>query len=260
VSTPRNNAAPWIRVGLFGTPQQLNALLGAGLDPNSRTDHGTTLLMMAAADAEKVRLLLAHSADAKARAPSGCDALSVAAAYRDVAPSLRLLLDAGAETQVAKGTRARYSPLVLASMTGDLESVKLLLARGADPSVSTKANTPLAAAVTFGYADVVQELIEAGAVATLTESTGINLIHWAVITNHPSVIPVLVRAGARINAMDEFGFTPLMYAATIDFGDTRAAEALRKAGADPGVRNKEGRTAREQAGHFQHARLAAALR
>jgi len=145
-------------------------------------------------------------------------------------------------------------------MTGDLESLKLLLTRGADPSASTQANTPLAAAVTFGYAVVVQELIAAGAGATLTESTGINLIHWAVIANHPSVIPALVQAGARINATDDFGFTPLMYAATIDFGDTGSVEALRKAGADTGIRNKESRTAREQARYFQHARLAAALR
>lgn len=252
---------PWVRTALFGTPLQLAALLDAGLDPNSRTPNGTTLLMMAAPEAEKVRLLLSRGANARARAPSGCDALTIAAAYRNTAASLRLLVEAGAEVQAPQGIRVTNSPLLFASMTGDRENVDLLLAHGADPSASpSHASTPLAAAVTFGYADVAQSLIDAGAAATLTESTGINLLHWAVISNHPGLIPVLVRAGVRPNATDENGFTPLMYAATIDFGDARSIQALREAGADPSIRNDDGRSAIEQARYFHHSRLEAALR
>jgi hypothetical protein len=88
-SQPRQSAnsdAPsWMRTALFGTPQQLARLLDAGLDPNSRTKNGTTILMTAAPDAEKVRLLLARGARARDRAFSleaGPDALTIAAAYR----------------------------------------------------------------------------------------------------------------------------------------------------------------------------------
>src|SRR5262249_13326179 len=56
----------WMRTVLFGIPQQLSSLLDSGLDPNSRTSNGTTVLMAAAPDVEKVRLLLARGADAKA--------------------------------------------------------------------------------------------------------------------------------------------------------------------------------------------------
>ena len=173
----RTDAVPWARSALFGTVQQLAAQLDRGLDPNRKTEGGTTLLMMAAPDLPKVRLLLARGADAKTRAPSGSDALTVAAAYRGTTESLRLLLDAGAEVQPPQGIRARQSPLLLASMAGDLENVKLLLAHGADPNKAPnpQANTPLAAAVTFGYADVSETLITAGAKATLKEATGINL-------------------------------------------------------------------------------------
>jgi hypothetical protein len=167
-------AAPWVPAALFGTAQQLAAQLDAGLDPNGKTDGGTTVLMMAAPDPAKVRLLLARGADVKARAPSGADALTIAAANRGDAESLQLLLNAGAEVQAPQGTRGRQSPLLLASMTGDIENVKLLLAHGADPNKAPnpQANTPLAAAVTFGYADVSQTLIAAGANAALTEATG----------------------------------------------------------------------------------------
>jgi len=204
----------WARSALFGSARELTALLDKGLDPNSRTAKGTTLLMMAATDAEKVRLLLARGAK-----PSD-DALTIAAASRGTAPAIKLLLEAGAPI--------RDKALLFASMTGDLDNVKLLLARGADGS-----SAALAQAVTFGYPDIVRTLIAAGAPAKLTESSGINLLHWAAIANRPDVISALVAAGVSINARDESGFTPLMYAATIDFGDSRTRTALLKGGADP---------------------------
>jgi len=228
-------APTWARAALFGTPLELTALLDKGLDPNSKTDRGTTLLMMAATDAEKVSVLLARGAD-----PS-YSALTIAAASRGTAPAIKLLLDAGAPVNAPEGVRAKNTPLLFASMTGDPDNVKLLLAHGADPSAA------LAQAVTFGYPDIVRALISAGAPARLTESSGINLLHWAAIANRPEVMPALAEAGVSVNAQDDSGFTPLMYAATIDFGDTASLRALLKAGADPNIRNGEGRTAIEQA-------------
>jgi ankyrin repeat protein len=43
-------------------------------------------------------------------------------------------------------------------------------------------------AVTFGHADVVHALVDAGVNVQLTERSGINLLHWAVITDRASVI------------------------------------------------------------------------
>jgi hypothetical protein len=80
-----------------------------------------------------------------------------------------------------------------------------------------------------------------------------------VITNHPEVIPALVEAGVPVNATDNFGYTPLMYAATIDFGNAGSVAALLKAGADPKIRNDEGRTAIDQARYYHHAVIEAAL-
>ena len=54
-------APAWARTALFGSPRGLTALLDNGLDPNSKTAKGTTLLMMAATDPEKVKLLLARA-------------------------------------------------------------------------------------------------------------------------------------------------------------------------------------------------------
>jgi len=250
-----DGAPSWARPGLFGSARDLAALLDAGLDPNSKTSNGTTLLMMASPDPEKVRLLIGRGAGVKTRSESGTDALTVAAANRGTARSLQLLLDAGADAQAPQGVRTRHSPLVFASMTGDLENVRLLLSRGAEPSVEA-----LSEGVTFGYPDVVRALISAGIDATLTESSGINLLHWATIANRFAVIPVLAAAHVPLDARDDFGFTPLMYAVTLDNGNTYAIEELLKAGADRGIRNQEGRTPLDQARRYKHSQLADALK
>ena len=247
----------WARTALFGTPKQLSTMLDGGLNPNTQTSNGVTLLMMAAPDAEKVRLLLQRGANPKARTATGVDALTIAAAYRGTSTSLELLLEAGAGVKPPPGVHTRNSALLFASMTGDLDNIKLILAHGADASAASSA---LSAAVTFGYPAVVRALIAAGASVRGTESTGINLLHWAVIANRPAMIPILIKAGVPLNATDENGYTPLMYAATIDFGDTRSLQALLRAGADTTIRNDEDRTAREQARHFGHAQLEAAFR
>ena len=250
----KDPTVPWVRTVLFGTVSELNALLDSGLDPNSKTSNGTTLVMLAAHDGEKVRLLLSRGADAKTRASSGTDALTIASVYRGTRDSLQMLLDAGAPPQAPEGVRTRHSPLVFASMTGDLENVRLLLERGAQPSAEA-----LSESVTFGYADVVKSLLDAGADATISESSGVNLVHWATITNRAAVIPELLAAGADLNATDDFGFTPLMYAATVDVGNTDAVMTLLKAGADRNIRNKDHRTALDQARRYKHAKLIEAL-
>ncbi len=139
--------------------------------------------------------------------------------------------------------------LKFAAMRGDIGAVRKFLADGEEPSAEA-----LSQAVTFGYPDIVKTLVDAGAPAKMKESSGINLLHWAAIADRPAVIPVLVKAGVPINAKDENQYTPLMYAATIDFGDRAVWNALIKAGADPNIRNADGRTATEQAKIFLKSR------
>jgi ankyrin repeat protein len=250
-----DDSPSWLRTALFGSVQQLADLLSTGLDPNSKTKNGTTVLMAAAADAEKVRLLISRGADVKARASSGADALTIAAAYRGTAASLQLLIDAGAPLEPPEGVRVRNAPLVLASMSGDLENVKLLMARGAKVSENS-----LSEAVTFGYPDIVRTLIAAGADTSIIAGSGMNLLHWAAVTDRASVIPVLAEARVPVNAVDDNGFTPLMYAATIDFGDADVLKALLNAGADKSIRNSEGRTPLDQARRYKHSLLESSLR
>lgn len=254
LDTEQDRWPRWISTALLGTANDLKQLLESGLSANSKTENGTTLLMMAATDVEKVQLLIGKGADVKARTAAGVDALTIASAYRGTATSLRVLLDAGASPQPTGGVHVRRSPLEFAAMTGDAANVALLLSRGADAETGA-----LSEAITFGHDKIVQLLIHAGADTELTDSSGVNLLHWATITNRSAVIPLLVKAKVPLDEADKAGYTPLMYAATIDFGDTRTLTALLRAGASTQSKNLEGRNAIEQARYFKHTAIETAL-
>ena len=83
---------PWMETALFGTAAELKQQLDAGLDPNTHTPEGTTLLMMAAQDPEKVKLLIERGANVRVQAKSGYTALMVASAYVGTLESVKLLL------------------------------------------------------------------------------------------------------------------------------------------------------------------------
>jgi ankyrin repeat protein len=244
----------WLRIALFGTASELAAALDAGLDPDAKTVGGTTVLMAAVLDADKTRLLLSRGADPRLRGSSRVDALTIAAGYVGTTESVAALLDAGAAIEPPDDTRVRRTPIAAAALAGDLRIVELLVRRGAKPSAEA-----ISEALTFGHTEVVRVLIAAGGDVSGVDATGINLLHWAVITNRPAMIPILVKAGVPINAIDDVGFTPLMYAATVDHGDVAAIEALLAAGATASIRNDEGRTALEQARHLKHAEIVRVL-
>lgn len=55
------------------------------------------------------------------------------------------------------------TPLLVAAEAGDLETVRQLLSRGANPSHTVASNTPLGSAIYEGHIDVIAALFEAGA-------------------------------------------------------------------------------------------------
>ena len=251
---PGSDAPAWLRTALFGTARELTAALDNGLEPNSRTAGGTTMLMAAALDADKTKLLLARGADPKARSQSRVDALTIASLHPGTSAIVTMLLDAGAAVEPPEDIRVRRTPLVAAALAGDLPNVQLLLRRGAKPSLQA-----VSEALTFNHTDVVRTLVDAGADVSGVDGTGINLLHWAAITNRASMIPILAKAGVPINAIDDFGYTPLMYAATVDEGDTDTLRALLAAGANPALENDDGRTPRQQARRLGHLDIVRAL-
>jgi ankyrin repeat protein len=258
----------WMNTAIFGSVHQLKQLLDAGLDPNSATRSGTTALMMAAPDTAKMKLLIDRGARVNARAKTGYSALMVAAQYGESAtPCMTLLLDRGAEVRVPDGSKApmfNASPLFLAAYSGNTEILPRLHEAGGKLDqpmllIGTSAATPLAGAVRFGNSAVARTLLDMGASAEELDRSGITLLDRAVLGNQVEIARLLIARGADVNHADTIGFTPLLYAASIDFGDSAIIDLLLKSGARADVRTKDGLTPLDIARKYKHTHLIASL-
>jgi ankyrin repeat protein len=252
---------PWAQTILFGSAAELNALLANGFDANTKDTDGTTALMMAIPDYQKVRLLVDAGADVNARANSRFTPLMVAAAYRGTAKIVRLLLEKGATLETgAPPPIYNASPGFLAVAAADTETMKVLLEKGAD--ITRKMFTfGLFENDAFEWAAFGGDPANVNYLASrkiAPEKLGEALI-VSVISNRASQVRELLRAGADVNYADRFGMTPLLYAASIDFGSTDIMQVLLGAGADVKKRTKEGRTAWALAHEFGNVELQKAL-
>ena len=150
---------------------------------------GYTPLLFAArtGDAESTKLLLAAGADVNGEAPNGTSAL-VIAAHSGHPPVVVALLDKGADPNRAG---SGYAPLHAAVLRGDLDSVRALLAHGANPNIRLARGTPARAksldwalsiawldatpvwlAAKFGEVPIMRALLESGADLRLTNQAG----------------------------------------------------------------------------------------
>jgi len=254
---------PWVEPLLFGSAADVKRLLDGGLDPNVATKSGgTTALMMAAPDMEKMRLLLDRGANVNARARTRFSALMVAAQYQDGDPAINLLLDRGAQVAAPPDGPPVFgaNPFFLASYAGNARSLKRLLAAGgkvdeAMIAIGTSRTTPMLGAFKFGDVEVATTLLDLGAPVDFADGNGITMLGRTVLNNEVEMARMLIARGANVNVVDKQGMTPLLWAANVDFGDTAMIELLLKAGARTDARNKEGLTPFELARKYGHTNL-----
>jgi len=133
----------------------------------------------------------------------------------------RTKLDRGDDTMFGAGT----TPLLRAAKAGDTEVVRLLLAKGADPKLTTRTGiNPLMAAAGVGTreedttgrrkteADAVETitlLLEAGVDVNAVDGAGRSAMHGAAMWGLDPVVKFLAERGAKLDVKDKRGFTPL---------------------------------------------------
>lgn len=68
------------------------------------------------------------------------------------------------------------------------------------------------------------------------DQDGLTALHRVVLAHHADLVEILKAGGANLNATDRFGYTPLHYAASVDFGNAGTVKALLKAEAGPNIK------------------------
>jgi len=176
-----------------------------------------------------VELLLSHGARADGRFADG--AVMFVAAGRANAGVIRALLAHGgsAEPRVERWGR----PICTAA--GHADVVKLLLAAGAKPNGpcferGSDSGPPLQLAASRGSLESVQALVAAGAAIDAGALT---------LAGKVEVAQYLIERGAKVDGVDQSGYTPLQAHAMLD-PNAEIVSLLLDHGAKPDVRNSEG--------------------
>ncbi len=266
----RRGATLLMHAAAFGSPEAMKLLLDAGADVNAKSQLEATALIWGAADPAKVRLLVDRGADVNARSKLGRTPLMSAAAIAGASETVRLLLAKGADPQ-AKDTHGN-SALLTAADAGDPETVRLLLEKGLDAnSADEGGNTALMSAAGNCDLEAVKLLLAKGADVNAANRFGgkvkngpialtkLTALHLAAPFGSPELIRTLLAAGAKVNALDVRGMTPLMLAVASERQDPRVVRLLLDAGAEANGRSDAGETALDWARKFGSRRVVAML-
>jgi len=134
-----------------------------------------------------------------------------------------------------------------ASSRGEAAEVRTLLEDGADVNFASPVLgfTALMAAVYAGQEETARVLIAAGAEVNCETREGYSTCNdcpltLAVKVQDPSIVALLLQAGARVDIRDSRGRTALMYA--VSSGNPEIVRLLLSAGASPAARDHEGLT------------------
>lgn len=250
-------------------------LVGAGADVNAKTRMGDTALMFAAAErhGDAVQALVEMGADVHAQTAAAKKQArsSTPPPDKEDAPRLLQKNQAIAVAQLPKDgdfdpprPEGGFTPLLHAAMSGDLASVRALLAGGAKINQgAADGATPLIVSIVKHHPAVALYLLEQGADPNVIEP-GYTALHAAAVTAQADVVRALVAKGADINAgvtmplrlsaafvpynpelvagrLSQVGATPYMQAAKAV--DTAMMRLLVDLGADPKRTAKDGTSA-----------------
>jgi ankyrin repeat protein len=229
-TTDPDGISPVVMATINGHYDAAVFLLSKGADPNLADRTGRTALFSAVdfhtipvsnrpapkdTDSEEsslglIKTLLAKGANVNAQLKSQ--------------QPYRTKLDRGDDTMLTTGT----TPLLRAAKAGDTEVVRMLLEKGADPKLATRAGiTPLMAAAGLGTKE--------------EDTTGRFKTEGDAIES----IKLLLGAGVDINAANGTGQTALMGAALK--GSDEIVKFLAEHGAKLDLKDKQGRTALDAA-------------
>ena len=244
-SKNRHGCTPLMHAALYADPELVAMLLDLGADVNALDDDGMTALMYAIADVRKVKLLLAKGANVSQQSKLGRNAFLLASAYAGNSAVIEALLNAGGDVRYSD--KRGWTAVVLAARTGDRDLVQQLLDAGGEVNGGNaeqlSPGTPLMQAAWASDVETVKLLLSRGA-ASNQRSLDTALI-FAATHGSSSLIKLLLAAGADPKASVITNYVPESPILAAAYSDCLVAEnvsTLLEYGADPTAKDKRGET------------------
>ena len=135
--------------------------------------------------------------------------------------------------------------MFMAAQRGDVETVRLLLEKGADINYKhamVLGHTPMTIAAAWGHTGVVLLLLDRGASVDQQNEDGVSALQCAASTDKSELVKLLLDRMADVNHRDKAGRTPLFDAACSKCPPENARLLLSK-GADINATDNKGKTA-----------------
>lgn len=187
-------------------------------------------------DINLVKFLISNGVDVNLQNDYGSTAL-MSASQTGYIEIVRLLLAAGSD--VNKRDNKGYSALRIAVLHNSLNVFKLLIQAKAD--IEADKNSILIDSCRGNYTEIVKLMLEAKANVNTTNEYGASPLMYAACFPTTEVLEKLIISGANINGKDNKGRTALMYA--VERGAIESVKVLLQAKADPKVKDQNGQTA-----------------
>lgn len=233
---PEPLKSPLLIAAAAGDLATVKKLLGEHADVAVQEGERSAIVLAAqGGHREIVALLLGHAVPQQQ-----ADVALVYASGAGEVAVMKLLLD----KKVSPNARSSHgiSPLILSGYAGKVEAVQLLLARGAEPNqVNDDQEGPLhTCAVTPGAEQIVPLLLKAGARADAADKYGKTPLNNHAAYGNIAAVRALLDAGAKVDNRGNEQQTPLFVAASNGHEETVAELLARHA--DPNLVNTFGAT------------------
>lgn len=239
------------------------AALEQGADPLVKDENDNTVLMLAVMGnffgdegVPVIDKLLAAKVPIEAKNKDGQTALMLAA-REGQGDNVQLLIARGAKVNERSATG--WTPLMLAAYNGQTSALGLLLEAKADVKNKDINNVwdALMLAISEGRGAAAEKLIEAGAVIPSTPVNGHAPLIHAVYGGDLQCVRMVLATKPDLTARDDDGWSGLAIAAYN--GYPQIAMELLRAGIDPSLKDKEGKTALDRALEAKYIETAALL-
>ncbi|XP_012941143.2 uncharacterized protein LOC101855888 [Aplysia californica] len=155
---------------------------------------------------------------------------------------LEVMVENGAYVNIMVGG---FTPLGTAIREKNLEAFRILVSKSKVASicqnpVSVEGDTPLHAAASFGFIDVIGDIIQAGGSVKALNKLRYTPLHCAVIAGHFEVASLLIRRGAEVKGQETLGY-PLLHLAA-GSRNTEVVEMMLERGVEANLRDHQGNT------------------